>query len=121
MPGKYLVKAPGQKVRDDVGGYIVCHSPTVNMFLGVRLTDADPESAKQVLAQLKMYAYTQRDNPPKMEILDAGTKAWNGQPPRGIEFWERLDDVIQREPVESRDIFFHAMLRPLGMEKGKPF
>jgi len=29
--------------------------------------------------------------------------------------------VIQREPIEPRDIFFHAMLRPLGLEKGKPF
>ena len=56
-----------------------------------------------------------------MEILDAGTKAWSGLPPRGMEYWQRLDDVIQREPVEPRDIFFHAMLRPLGLAKGKPF
>jgi hypothetical protein len=38
-----------------------------------------------------------------------------------MEYWQRLDDVIQREPVEPRDIFFQAMLRPLGLEKGKPF
>ena len=120
-PGTYLVLAPGQKVPDNVAGYIVCQSPTFNIFLGVRLTDADPESAKQALAQLQMYPYAQRDNPPKMEILDVGTKAWSGVPPRGMEYWERLDDVIQREPIEPRDIFFHAMLRPLGLEKGKPF
>jgi hypothetical protein len=29
--------------------------------------------------------------------------------------------VIQTEPVEPRDVFFHAMLRPLGLEKGKTF
>ena len=120
-PGKYLVLAPGQKVADDVASYIVCHSPTVNIFLGVRLTDADPDSAKQALAQLKMYPYTQRDNPQKMEILDAGTKPWSGLPPRGMEYWQRVDDVVQREPIEPRDLFFHAMLRPLGVEKGKPF
>ncbi len=120
-PGKYLVLAPGQKVPDNVAGYAVRHSPTFNVFLGVRLTDADPERAKQVLSHLKMYPYTHRDSPPRMEILDAGTKAWSGLPPRGIDYWERLDDVIQREPVEPRDIFFHAMLRPLGLEKGKPF
>jgi hypothetical protein len=68
-----------------------------------------------------MYPYAQRDNPPPMDILDVGTRAWSGAPPRGMEYWQRLDDVIQREPVEPRDIFFHAMLRPLGMEKGKPF
>jgi hypothetical protein len=120
-PAKYLVLAPGQKVPADVAGYAVRHSPTFNIFFGVRLTDADPEKAKQVLPQLKLYPYAQRNNPPKMEILDAGTKAWSGEPPRGMEYWERLDDVIQREPVEPRDIFFHAMLRPLGLEKGKPF
>src|SRR6478672_4842737 len=31
------------------------------------------------------------------------------------------DDVSGREPVEPRDVFFHAMLRPLGLEKTKPF
>src|SRR4029077_18851732 len=88
---------------------------------GLRLTDADPERAKVALAQLEMYPYAQRGNPPKVDILDAGTKAWSGLPPRGMEYWTRLDEVIQKEPVEPRDVFFHAMLRSLGLEKGKPF
>jgi hypothetical protein len=120
-PAKYLLLAPRMKMPDDVAGYAVRHSPTFNIFIGVRLTDADPERAKEALAHLQMYPYTQRDHPPKMEILDAGTKAWNGRPPHGMEYWERLDDVIQREPLNPRDAFFHAMLRPLGLEKGKPF
>jgi hypothetical protein len=41
-PGKYLVLAPGQEVPADVAGYVVRRSPTVNVFLGVRLTDTDP-------------------------------------------------------------------------------
>jgi len=120
-PGKYLVLAPGQQVPNDAVGYTVRQSPTVNVFLGVRLTDPDPESAKQALAQLKMYLYAQRGNPATMDVLDAGTTKWSGLPPRGMEYWERLDDVIQSEPIEPRDTFFHAMLRPLGLEKGKPF
>jgi hypothetical protein len=120
-PGKYLVLAPGQEAPADVAGYIVRHSPTFNVFLGVRLTDADPERAKEALSHLQMYPYAQHDNSPKMDILDAGTKAWSGLPPRGMEYWQRLNEVIQAEPIEARDIFFHAMLRPLGLEKGKPF
>jgi len=120
-PGTYLLLAPGQKAPDDVSGYIVRQSPTFNVFLGARLTDEDPTSAKQTLAQLKMYPYAQRDNPPPMDVLDVGARIWSGAPPRGMEYWQRLDDVIQREPVEPRDVFFHAMLRPLGLEKGKPF
>src|SRR5580700_8243988 len=119
--GKYLVLAPGQVEPSDATGYIVRRSPTVNVFLGVRLTDADPERAREALSHLQMYPYAQRDNPQKMDILDAGTKAWSGLPPRGIEYWQRVDDVIQAEPIKARDIFFHDMLRPLGLEKGKPF
>jgi hypothetical protein len=120
-PATYLVLAPGQKMPEDVTGYAVRHSPTFNIFFGVRLTDPDPQSAKEALAQLQLYPYARRDNPPKTEIFDAGTKAWSGVPPRGMEYWQRLDEVIQREPLEPRDTFFHAMLRPLGLEKGKPF
>jgi hypothetical protein len=120
-PGRHLVLAPGQKTPEDVAGCIVSHAPTFNINLGVRLTDTDPDSAKQALAQMKVYSFAQRNNPPTMDILDAGTRAWSGAPPRGMEYWQRLDDVIQREPVEPRDVFFHAMLRPLGLEKGKPF
>jgi hypothetical protein len=117
----YLLLAPGQKAQGNVDGYAVRHSPTFNIFVGVRLTDPDPDRAKQALSHLQVYPFAQRDNPPKMQILDSGTKEWSGRPPRGMEYWERLDDVIQREPVAPRDIFFHAMLRPLGLEKGKPF
>jgi hypothetical protein len=120
-PANYLVLAPGQTMPEDVAGYALRHSPTFNIFFGVRLTDPDPQSAKEALAQLQLYPYARRDNPPKTEIFDAGTKAWSGVPPRGMEYWERLDEVIQREPQDPRDIFFHAMLRPLGLEKGKPF
>ena len=81
-------------------------SATFNIFLGIRLTDTDANSAAEVLARLQLYPYAQRNNPPKMQIFDAGTKAWSGLPPRGLEYWEWLDDVIQGEPIEPRDIFF---------------
>jgi hypothetical protein len=119
--GKYLMLAPGQKQPANIAGYVVRRSPTVNVFLGVRLTDPDPAAAKEALAHLRMYPYAERNKPPKLAILDAGTKTWSGLPPRAMAYWERLNDVIQNEPIEARDIFFHAMLRPLGLEKGKPF
>jgi len=120
-PGTYLVLGPGQDAPADMGGFEIRHSPTFNIFLGLRLTDPDPQRAKEALAQLKMYPFAQRAKPPTTEILDSGTKAWSGLPPRGMEYWQRLDDVIQREPIAPRDVFFHAMLRPLGLTKGKRF
>ena len=38
-----------------------------------------------------------------------------------MDYWQRLSDIISKEPVEERDRFFMAMLKPLGIEKGKPF
>src|SRR4030095_15795177 len=62
-PGTYLVVGPGQKVPDDVAGYTVRQSPNFNIFLGARLTYADPAKATEALEQLQMYPYAQRDNP----------------------------------------------------------
>ncbi|MFV1991125.1 MAG: DUF1214 domain-containing protein [Acidimicrobiales bacterium] len=38
-----------------------------------------------------------------------------------MAYWERLNEIIQREVVAERDRFFMAMLRPLGIEKGNLF
>jgi hypothetical protein len=38
-----------------------------------------------------------------------------------MEYWERVAAVIHLEPVEDRDRFFMAVLKPLGIEKGQPF
>jgi len=50
-----------------------------------------------------------------------GIRKWQGWQPRGLAYFERLADILGREPVDERDRFFHAMLKPLGIEKGKPF
>ena len=42
-------------------------------------------------------------------------------PPDGIEYWARLSAFINNNPVHERDRFYMAMLKPLGIEKGKEF
>ncbi len=42
-------------------------------------------------------------------------------PPGGMEYWARLATVIDNNPVQEHDRFYMAMLKPLGIEKGKPF
>lgn len=38
-----------------------------------------------------------------------------------MAYWERLNEYLQIEPVKEEDRLFMAMLKPLGIEKGKPF
>jgi hypothetical protein len=47
--------------------------------------------------------------------------AINTLPPAGLEYWSRLSAFINNNPVQERDKFIMAMLKPLGIEKGKPF
>jgi len=118
---KYLLIGPGQETPADVAGFEIRHSPTFNVNIGVRMTVTDPKEAATLLAQLHAYPYAQRANPPAPKIIAPEGKKWSGMPPRGMEYWQRVAEVIQQEPIGERDIFFHDMLKPLGIEKGKPF
>jgi len=38
-----------------------------------------------------------------------------------MTYWECLATILNKETLADRDRFFMAMLKPLGIEKGKPF
>ena len=53
--------------------------------------------------------------------MAAAERPWHGTQPRGIAYWERLAQVLEREPLGERDHFYREMLKPLGIQQGKPF
>jgi hypothetical protein len=118
--GKYLIVGPDQKA-PPASGYRVLHSPTNNIFIAFRVLDPDPEKAKALIAKFRIYPYSERKSPPRTRLLHPEGRAWSQVPPQGLAYWARLDDIIQREPVMERDRMIMAMLKPLGIEKGKPF
>jgi hypothetical protein len=82
-PGTYLVLAPGQKAPGNVAGYTVRQSPSFNIFLGARLTDADPVQAKEALSQLQILCATCQsaeggDSRRRHEGMERPTAARNG-------------------------------------------
>ena len=119
---KFLLLPPGYKgVVPD--GYLVAPSKTDQAaFIGrAFVKDGDIKAAVDTLAGIKVYPLSKADNPPPTRILHAGNKALESIPPRGFGYWQLLSDVLNKESVEERDRFFYAMLKPLGIEKGKPF
>jgi hypothetical protein len=118
--GKYLVLGPGQSV-DDTQGYTVVHSPTNNLFHGFRVLVTDPNETKKLRDGYQAYPYNQRSNPPRSGIISANGKQWQGWLPHGLDYWKLLAKMLNEEPVHERDRIMVAMLRPLGIEKGKPF
>jgi hypothetical protein len=118
--GIYVIAGPGQNAEAPKVGYLA-ESPTSNVFWGFRALDKDPAKAKALLEMLEIYPLSKSDNPPNKKIVDISGIRWSQTPPREIDYWKSLHAIIQREPVHERDRFFMAMLKPLGIEKDKPF
>lgn len=120
LGAKFLLLGPDQE-DPKATGYLVFQSPTVNAFIGFRVLTPDPAEGKALLHKFRVYPYSQRDDPPATRFLTPGGKKWSGTQPRGLAYWELLSATINQEPVEERDRIMMAMLKPLGIEKGKPF
>ena len=119
-PGKYIFVGPGQKA-PTVDGYKVFTSPTNGILFGIRLMPKDRDTRMALLNKIKVYPWSERSNPRPRGYITPNGKTWMAAAPVGLEYWELLNDTIQREPVFERDRLFMAMLKPLGIEKGKPF
>ncbi len=120
--GKFLLVPPGYKA-DLPNNYFVAQSLTnrvVYLATGF-VKDGDVKSAVDTLARISIYPLSQAGNPPKTHIFMAGNKGMDSIAPRGFAYWQRLAEIINHEPVEERDRFFHAVMKPLGVEKGRPF
>jgi len=122
-PGKYLFVGPGQEIPKDAKaeGYKIAQSPTMSLLLVSRLMTKDRDERMKLLEKVEIYPYSERKNPKPRGYITPNGKHWMAAQPRGLVYWERLADIINREPVAERDRFFMAMLKPLGIEKGKPF
>jgi hypothetical protein len=115
-----LVLGPGQE-DPRAEGYRVVRSPTASVFIGFRVLSPDPQVAKALLDKFRIYPYSQRTVPPATQFVSPSGKPWSGTQPRGMAYWHLLAATINQEPVRERDRFFMAMLKPLGIEKGKSF
>jgi hypothetical protein len=116
---KYLITPPGFSSQKP-DGYLVHPSPTNNILIGFRILDTDPAKAKSLKDGFRVYAYKNRAHPSK-SAYPLPSAAYYYGPPRGMAFWERLHEILNREVVAERDRLYMALLRRVGIEKGKPF
>ncbi|MEE8576702.1 MAG: DUF1214 domain-containing protein [candidate division Zixibacteria bacterium] len=119
-PGQYLIIPKGSEVPADAPqDATVVESDTNYVFLGIRLM---AESEQQRALDLDNIEITDiHGNPLSDKAINRPKIGLDGKIVRGLAFWEILNTAIQTEPVHERDRIMHDMLRPLGIEKGKPF
>jgi hypothetical protein len=124
--GKVLLVPPDYngELPADGEGYHVLRATQNNYNVMVRGILSKMEDVPDVVAlvkSLKIYPWSERENPKPLKIVSMSGKAVDTLPPDGIEYWNRLSTFINNNPIDVRDRFFMATLKPLGIEKGKEF
>lgn len=120
--GKFLIAAADYKGKIPAGYYLVRTPTNRVVYLGrASVVAGNIQSAIDKLKTTKVYALADAANPPATKVVLAGGRPSNTVAPQGFGYWEMLASAINAETAEPRDLFFYAMLKPLGIEKGRPF
>ncbi|MCU1481458.1 MAG: hypothetical protein JWQ19_2244 [Subtercola sp.] len=119
--GKTVIVPPGADAPAVDEGTFVMHAQNMNIMFGFRTLDPDPVRSQALVEAVRIYPYTSREKPAPTRIVSPGGRPWSGDQPRGIDYWALLHHIYQSEVVDERDRFYLAMLKQLGVEKGKPF
>jgi hypothetical protein len=116
--GKLLLVGPGHATPEDGKAFRTVNSPTRVVAVIYR-----------IMSQLEIDRYTPHNrlyplglqsHPPDPKVIIARRNYMQSHP-RGLAYWEWVHQLIQREPVHERDRWLMAMLRSLGIQKGRPF
>jgi hypothetical protein len=120
--GKYLVLPPGYE-GEIPEGYFVVQSQTYDVWVFMRASIANglEAAAKNVKDNLKVYPLSKKDNPPKMEFISASEIEFNTIHANNYTFYEHLNEIIQKEPLDMLDPETRGLFASIGMAKGKPF
>jgi len=121
--GKFLLLPPNYTGEVPQSGYSVLKGTMNNYNIMIRgiLINNDKEDAVKRVRATKIYPLSEAGNPKPTKFMSISGALINTLPPTGIEYWERLSIYINNNPVDERDRFYMAMLKPLGIQKGKPF
>jgi len=121
--GKHLIVGPDYKGKIPKG-YFVGKTQTYKNLLAVRAlpVGGDQDKALKALEAIKIYPLAN----PKQRLkfvdttnmdLDSTSLKWEDN----IQFWQKLNDIIQHEPIVAKFEPMYGLLQVLGIEKGKEF
>jgi hypothetical protein len=119
--GKFIILPPGAEKTSQMDDYQVIKSQTNNVFFAWRLLGTDPEENERIIKEVNAYPLSDGADSTSTDKYRPNGKKWSQVHPRGMKYWESLSAILNKETVIDRDRFFYAMLKPLGIEYGKPF
>lgn len=107
-------------------GYIPVYQNTNNAWMCLRtlIQSYDDETVAKAInfnKQIKVYPYSQPELANSEQYVDCSGKNINTIAPFDATYFDALNEMIQEERVMERDLAAMAMLKEVGIEKGKEF
>jgi hypothetical protein len=123
--GKHLILPPGYK-GSIPAGYFVGHSLSMKVLAAVRAlpVNGNIPGAMAALRAIKIYPLSEAGHPPPIAIRDTTQIAMDSTSLKwedNIQFWQKLHDIIDAEPMVEKFLPMYGLLSAIGIEKGKPF
>jgi hypothetical protein len=123
--GKHLILPPGYK-GEVPDGYFVGRSLSNKVLIAVRSLPAkgDLKGAAEAMRAIKIYPLASAAKPKLVKFtdltdtpIDITCLKWEDN----IQYWQKLAEVIEAEPLVDKFLPMYGELAALGIEKGKPF
>jgi len=121
--GKYLILPPGYDGMEPDGYFIARSRSYINaLVLRGFLVNGKPDAAAKMFSTgVKIYPLSEKDNPPKMKIISGSRVHYNTIHANDFTFFEELEHVLDKEPVDFIDPELRGIFASIGLQKGKPF
>ena len=122
---KYVITPPGYKGELLPGG-ITLTQKTYNGWACLRpiIPNSSPENVAKAVAfakKIKVYPLAQASNPPANRYVDLHGPVLEGIIKLDETVYSELNDIIQEEVIDQRDMAMMGLLAQIGIQKGKPF
>ena len=120
--GKYLVLPP--KYKGEIPkGYNIIKPRTYSTWLFMRgnISKGVEVAVKNVKDHLKVYPLSEAKKPRKMEYVNMTGKSFNTIHPNSFEFYEHLNELIQKESDGMLDDETKGLFASIGIKKGHKF
>ena len=120
--GKYLVLPPGYSGNVPDGYFLLKPSTNRNfLFLRGSIKDGLKPAVENIKSGLKIYPLKDAANPAPTEFVDMSGKAFNTVFPNDMGYFEILDAIIQREPIDAIGPEMRGEIASIGIVKGQKF
>jgi hypothetical protein len=120
--GKYLVLPPGYKGAVPEGYFLLKPRTNKNfLFLRGLTKDGLQPAVENITSKLKVYPLKNAAKPAQTQFIKVSGKAFNTVFPNDLGYYERLNTIIQAEPLDAIGPEARGNIAAIGIIKGQPF